>query len=144
MNGAGKLGLVLAVLSVVAMVSCTVDGGPVPLVEEGMETYTISSSGQLSYDGNLRVGAGSFDQEKVTDAYGRTRRRKTAGLWLSVEGAPDRKLFQRVHAGQVITYEGYLIQIVEIGQGRQRPFVRVAVKLQEQPEGRLRLSLARH
>ena len=144
MNGFGKLWLVLAALSIVVTVSCTVDGGPVPLVEEGMETYSISSSGQLFYDDNLRVGVGSFDQERYTDAYGRTKRRRIAGLWLSVEGAPDRKLFQRVHAGQVIAYDGYLIQVVEIGQGRQRSFVRVAIKLQEQPEGRLRLSLARH
>lgn len=98
------------------------------------DTYLISSNTQLRYDDNLRIGTGNFWQEEFTNAEGETQQGITAGLWLAAidKSLPNQHV--RVYAGQEVLYGKYKIEVVEIGQGRKAPFVRVAISVAEEPD----------
>ncbi|HDQ73170.1 MAG TPA: hypothetical protein ENN19_13920 [Chloroflexi bacterium] len=90
-------------------------------------TYLISSATEMAYDSNLRIGAGNFWQEEYVDEEGVKQRGVTAGLWLMVLDGSSQDQHVRVHVGQGVVFDEYVIKIVEIGQGTRAPFVRVAI-----------------
>jgi hypothetical protein len=97
--------------------------------EEPMDdTYIIPSNGVTTPDGILQIGASNFWKDEYVDEQGETRRGLTAMLTLWLLDLPDPSDQVRVHRGQVLEFQGYQIEVVDIGRGRRSPLVRVVVR----------------
>ncbi len=81
-------------------------------IDEGL--YFVEASTQLTFDNNLRIGAGNIWEDEYSDEKGETARRITAGLWIFVRNQPDLDQHIRVHKGQVVAIANYHISVVEI------------------------------
>ncbi len=92
-----------------------------------METYDIVANGVLTYEETLRIGAANFWPEEYVDADGVTRRGMTALLSIWREDNLDAPQDVRVHVGQVIEFDGYKIEVVDIGRDGGTYFVAVAI-----------------
>lgn len=118
--------LFFLILLLLSLAACR--GQPTVSTEESMDTYTIASNTVMGYyDSVLRIGASNFWDEEYVDADGVTRRGPTVLLSLWRDDRPDPPVRVRAHVGQIIYFDQYEIKVVEIGQGRSSPIVRVVI-----------------
>lgn len=96
--------------------------------------YDIVANTVTTYEGTLRMGAANFWRDEYTDEEGEITRGPTALLSLWVLGEESSFEQVRVHAGQVVIYRDYRIEVLEFGQDRGAPFVRVAISAVEGSE----------
>ena len=77
----------------------------------------ISDTGQITVDGELRIGAGNIWADQDEQPGGQQREGLTAGLWFFFRTQPELNQHMRVHAGQSVRIGGYQATVVEIEQG---------------------------
>jgi hypothetical protein len=98
-----------------------------PMTPTSLIIYRNTNPDIIGKSSTLSIASGNFNIKKYTAESGKEEFGLTAVLWMWIKERPETQTSLRVHIGQILSFEEYIIEVIRIERDSRELFAEVEI-----------------